>query len=156
LPPNERRIACHNRDVEPVSLVARALVDLGRAWSQRRRHVRVRTHYAFPEGSIEPLLMNNVVKLGTRPIAVTHVWLALEPERHVANPHRPLPRMLDPDEPWETWVVLSALDSQVSLAPSALLRSARVRLSTGRTVKARANRNVPGFGAVPGGSAGGK
>lgn len=59
--------------------------------------------------------------------------------------------MLDPDEPWETWVSLSTLGSGAVVEPAALLRSARVRLSTGRVVKARANRKVPGLGAVPGG-----
>lgn len=98
------------------------------------------------------MLMINVVNLGPRPIFVTHVWLALAPDRHVGNRERPLPKMLNPDEPWETWVVLATLDSEVTIRPAELLRSARVRLSTGRTVKARPNRNVPGFGAVPGGS----
>ena len=137
--------------MEPVALVVRALFDLGRDLSQRWRRVRVRTHVAVFEGSTEPCLMINVANVGQRPITVTHVWLAVTPEVHVVNPMRPLPKPLQPDEPWETWIPLSVLASQLTgLSYEEVLRSARVRLSTARTLRARPNRDVPAFGAVPG------
>jgi hypothetical protein len=137
--------------VEPLSLVGRAIFDLGRDLSQRRRRVRVRTHDAVFEGSNELCLMINVVNLGQRPITLTHVWLELTPSIHVLNPARPLPKTLHPDEPWETWLPVSALGSQLmTVEPGQLLRSARVRLSTGRTIKARPTRDIPAVGAMPG------
>jgi hypothetical protein len=132
-------------------LVGRALFDLGRELSQRRRRVRVRTHAAAFEGSNELCIMINVVNLGQRPIVVTHVWLGEAAPLHINNRHRPLPRRLEPDEPWETWLPLSELGSLLRILDAEqILRSARVRLSTGRVIKARPNRDVPALGAVPG------
>jgi hypothetical protein len=142
---------CENRLVEPFSLVGRALFDLGRDLSQRRRRVRVRTHEAAFGGSNELCIMINVVNLGQRPIVVTHVWLGGATPLHINNPRRPLPRRLEPDEPWETWSPLSQFGSLLrTLDADQLLRCARVRLSTGRVIKARPNRDVPAVGAVPG------
>jgi hypothetical protein len=139
--------------MDPLSLAARAVFDVIRDVSQRHRRVRVRAHDAVFEGSIEPCVMINVVNLGQRPITITHVWLDLTPPLYVENPARPLPRRLEPDEPWETWVSASALGVRLTdVARVDLLRAARVRLSTGRLVKARPGRNVPAAGAVPGGS----
>jgi hypothetical protein len=138
--------------VEPFALAARAVFDLGREVSQRRRRVRVRTHEAVFHGASEVCVMVNVVNLGQRPITVTHVWLGGATPMYVDNQHRPLPRRLEPDEPWETWSALSEFGSLLRTLDDAdeLLRSARVRLSTGRVIKARPDRNVPAVGAVPG------
>jgi hypothetical protein len=95
--------------------------------------------------------MINVVNLGHRPIIVTHVWLAATTPVHVLNRSRPLPKTLEPDEPWETWSPLSDFGSLLNaLSVDQLLRAARVRLSTGRIIKSRPNRNLPAVGAVPG------
>jgi hypothetical protein len=132
-------------------LVGRALFDIGRDLSQRRRRVRVRTHEAVFEGSTELCIMINVVNLGQRPITVTHVWLGGERELHLRNPRRPLPRRLEPDEPWETWSPLSEFGSLLrNLDSDEILRSARVKLSTGHVIKAKPSRDVPVAGAVPG------
>lgn len=137
--------------MEPFSLVGRALFDLGRDVSQRRRRVRVRAHEAVFQGTIEPCVMINVVNLGQRPITVTHVWLEGATELHLSNAQRPLPRRLEPDEPWETWSPLSEFGPLLrTLHGDQLLRSARVRLSTGRVIKAKPSRDVPAAGAVPG------
>jgi hypothetical protein len=142
---------CNNRSVEPLSLVGRAVFDVGRDVLQRRRRVRVRTHDAVFDGSNELCLMVNVVNLGQRPITLTHVWFDVMPPLHVLNEARPLPKMLQPDEPWETWVRLSDFGSRLmSLDERQLRRSARVRISTGQTIKARPNRDVPARGTVPG------
>jgi hypothetical protein len=94
----------------------------------------------------------NVVNLGQRPITLTHAWFATEPELHILNDQRPLPKTLQPDEPWETWTPLSAFGSRLDgMDEQHILRAARLRLSTGRVVKARPNRGVPAVGTVPGG-----
>ena len=132
-------------------MLARAGFDLVRDGVQRARRVRVRTHVAVFAGSDELCVFVNVVNVGQRPITVTHVWFAAEPPVHVLNEERRLPRQLEPDEPWETWVPLSAFAAQLdALSEERLLRSARARLSTGRVLKARPNRDVPPVGAVPG------
>lgn len=101
----------------------------------------MRTHDAVFDGSNELFLMVNVVNLGQRPITLTHVWFDVMPPLHVLNEARPLPKMLQPDEPWETWVRLSDFGSRLmSLDERQLRRSARVRISTGHTIKARPTR----------------
>ena len=60
--------------------------------------------------------MVNVVNLGQRPITITHVWFAFDPPVHVINPNRPLPKTLEPDEPWETWSSLSRVDREFARA----------------------------------------
>jgi hypothetical protein len=136
--------------VEPISL-AKSVLDMGRTITQGLRRVRVRTHYAHFVGSPVLSLFVNVVNLGQRPITITHVWFDGHPRVHVENPKRPLPKRLDPDDPWETWVPVSVLSGRFEERDrDRLLRSARVRLSTGRVVKARPNPKVPERGAVPG------
>jgi hypothetical protein len=138
--------------MEPFSLLAQAGLDLVRDGVQRARRVRVRTHGAVFAGSTDVCVFVNIVNVGQRPVTVTHVWFATEPHVHVVNEARPLPRALGPDEPWETWVPLREFAAQSErLSEERLLRSARVRLSTGRVLKARPNREVPPLGAVPGG-----
>jgi len=44
-----------------------------------------------------------------RPITITHVWFATNPEVDVVNPDRPLPKTLGLDEQWEAWVPISTL-----------------------------------------------
>ena len=136
--------------VEPLSL-AKSVLDVGRSIAQGRRRIRVRSHYAVFVGSPVVSLFVNVVNLGQRPITITHVWFDIDREVHVDNPERPLPKRLEPDDPWETWVPLSVFGAPMQDPErDRLLRAARVRLSTGRVVKARPNRKVPERGAVPG------
>ena len=133
-------------------MLAQAGLDLVRDVVQNARRVRVRTHGAVFAGSHDPCMFVNVVNVGQRPITVTHVWFATEPPVHVVNDERRLPKALGPDEPWETWVPLAAFGAQLERSSEErLLRSARVRLSTGRVLKATPNRDVPPVGAVPGG-----
>jgi hypothetical protein len=139
--------------VDPFSLLARAVFDVGRDLSQRRRRVRVRTHEAMFKASYKHCLMINVVNVGTRPLTITHVWLALDPPIYVENAERSLPRRLEPDEPWETWVAFASPNSSLTSVPrEELMRAARVRLSSGHVLKSRRGRDVPAAGAVPGGS----
>ncbi|MEV4601899.1 hypothetical protein AB0K15_31420 [Amycolatopsis sp. NPDC049253] len=79
-------------------------------------------------------------------LEVTHVWFATKPPVQLLNDGRRLPARLRPDETYETWVPAAALPPQPNLE-----KLARVRLSVGRTVKSRANKNVPPFGYAAGG-----
>jgi len=78
-----------------------------------------------------------------------HVWFAIEPEVHAHAIDRPLPKRLRPDESWETWVEADRLPSGLG---ESLFNLGRARLSTGRVVKSRKNKNVPAQGAVTGGA----
>jgi hypothetical protein len=75
------------------------------------------------------------------------VWLEAVPNVPVLNGDRPLPRRLKPDESWETWLPFTQV-------PTMLLPHAdscfRVRLSTGRLVRSKANRDIPPIGDIPG------
>jgi hypothetical protein len=79
-------------------------------------------------------------------VEVTHIWFATTPEIHVLSSRRPLPARLRPDETYETWTAVSELPQRDGIESLA-----RVRLSSGRTVKSRPNKNVPPFGYVAGG-----
>jgi hypothetical protein len=83
----------------------------------------------------------------TREIEVTHVWLAIEPELHVINPARPLPKRLRPDETWETWLPVSEVPKESRLR---VARSAKVQISTGKVFTSQARVHVPPVGYVPG------
>jgi hypothetical protein len=81
-------------------------------------------------------------------LEITHVWFATDPEVHVINPGRPLPRRLKPQETWKTYVRAAAIP------PAALQQVytlARARLSTGEIIKSIENIGVPSCGTVPGG-----
>jgi hypothetical protein len=78
------------------------------------------------------------------------VWLASEPEVFPMTHDRRLPKRLKPDEAWETWIE----ESRVPLAwrGQKAFTSGRVRLSTGRVIHSKENKDVPRFGEIPGGS----
>jgi len=81
-----------------------------------------------------------------RAIEMTHLWFETEPQIHVLNPARPLPAQLRPDETFEPWNPVSAVPDVPDTE-----RLVRVRLSNGKTVKSRLNKDVAPFGGVAGG-----
>jgi hypothetical protein len=90
-----------------------------------------------------PYLFVNVVNLSpNREVEITHVWFDAKPEVHVRLPKT---IRLRSDEPWETWVEAAKV-AHVSNPE----RQARVRLSSGKVIKSRRNRDVPPEGVVPG------
>lgn len=89
----------------------------------------------------------NAANLSERAVEVTHVWLACQPDLHVVQPARPLPKRLQPAESWETWV-------EVHRVPDAcgdVHYLARARLSTSEVVHSVKHEPPPGLGHVPGG-----
>ena len=117
---------------------------------QDSRRVRFRSHRAFfTEDEYIFLTVTNLSR--SRDIEITHVWLELSPQVAALPPQRLLPNRLRPDEVWETWIPLQAVPPQ--FLPEALTLG-RLRLSTGRVVKARPDNDVPFEGYVPGSSEG--
>jgi hypothetical protein len=119
-------------------------------------HVRVRTHMAqfvaAPGGTGgEVALFINVTNVSlSQEAELTHVWVegqtAQVPPDHL---DRPLPVRLRPKQTWETWITLNALSAAGIADPG---NAARARLSDGRVIKGKPDKNVPHFGHVPGGS----
>lgn len=113
-----------------------------------RRKVRVLCHRAYLSPSTECYFVNVTNLSPSRDIEITHVWFDCQPRIDVLNPERPLPKRLRPDEPWETWIEVQRLPSS---AGNNVYTMARVRLSNGRIIKSKFNRDVPNAGYVPGG-----
>jgi 2-polyprenyl-6-methoxyphenol hydroxylase-like FAD-dependent oxidoreductase len=124
------------------------LLDILLGASGRRRDVRVLVHAAMHLDTRQACFFINVTNLSpTRDVEITHVWFDDTAHFPVFNSERPLPKRLRPDESWETW--LPWVNVPVALLPTAITRF-RVRLSTGTTIKSRANRDVPHVGDIPG------
>jgi hypothetical protein len=120
------------------------------AFLQDFRRVRFRSHRAFFATSDQEHVFLTVTNLSrSREIEVTHVWLELSPQVATLPPQRPLPKRLRPDEVWETWIPLAVVPTHDQ---SEVLKLGRLRLSTGRVVKATPDKNMPFEGAVPGGA----
>lgn len=114
-----------------------------------RRRVRVLVHRAVFLNDREECFFITVTNLSRdRDLEITHIWFSSEPQVHVINADRTLPKRLRPDETWETWIPVSQLPADFQAQPYTLVR---VRLSTGSIAKSRQNKTVPPVGAVPGG-----
>jgi hypothetical protein len=127
-------------------------LDWARDWQQRRRRVNVLVHQgvfltAEPGLAGPPHYFVKVTNLGMREVVITHVWVDGDPQVPLLQPQRPLPARLRPDEQWEAAIRAD----EVKHIPDPEWK-VRVRLSSGRTVKSRRNRDVPpvGFMAGPG------
>jgi hypothetical protein len=113
------------------------------------RRVRFHSHRAFFTATGEEQVFLTITNLSrSREIEVTHVWLDLSHQVAALPPERPLPKRLRPDEVWETWVPFRAVPVRFQ---QEVLSLGRLRLSTGRIVKARPDKNVPSEGYSPGG-----
>jgi hypothetical protein len=104
---------------------------------------------AVPESALSGPLYYfvKVTNLGLREVVITHVWVDGNPRVDVMRWQRRLPARLRPDEQWEAPIAAEA----VQHIPEPEWQ-VRVRLSSGKTVKSRLNRDVPpkGFMAGPG------
>jgi len=124
------------------------VLDQVRGVHQQRRRVRVRVHLAFFTGGRVPYRFVNVVNLSRgREVEVTHVWFDVEPRVDVLLTERLLPVRLRADESWEAWIEATKVGNVRNPETRA-----RVRLSSGRVIKSRRNRDVPPIGFVPGGA----
>jgi hypothetical protein len=84
-----------------------------------------------------------IINMSRHDVEVTHVWLATKPEVDLIALDPPLPIRLRAEETHEVWFPLDDLPVDVELE-----RLVRVRLSSGKTVRSRWNRNVPPVGGV--------
>lgn len=110
--------------------------------------VEVKCHVAYFIGGNKPFYFITVTnKSPIRDVELTHVWFASTPQVPIINPERPLPKRLRPDESWTTWKEVETLPNGLRDKAFTL---ARVRLSTGRTVRSRLNKRVPPVGEIPG------
>jgi hypothetical protein len=82
-----------------------------------------------------------------RAIEITHVGFDTDPPIEVINLERPLPRRLEPDESWETWLPMKRVPE--GQRPG-ILTLGRVRFSDLTTIRTRENHHVPSRGYVPG------
>jgi hypothetical protein len=113
-----------------------------------RQSVRVLCHVAMFKPNGPMCLFINVVNLSLqRDIEITHVWVEHHGQIPVLNSKRKLPYRLKPDESWETWIELTDLPTSIIGKASNL---ARIRLSNGKVIKSKPNKNVPSEGYVPG------
>lgn len=116
------------------------------------RRLRVTVHRAYfskTDPRVWAYFINVTNISRNRDVEITHVWFATEPELHATPPERPLPKRLKPDEVWETWIEEFRVPER--FRGSAAFELGRVRLSTGRVIRSKENKNVPKFGHVPGG-----
>jgi hypothetical protein len=103
------------------------------------------TGYAGPKAVSEYYFVKVVNLSRQRTIQITHVWFETNPRLDLLIPERPLPAWLRPDEEWEGWVNAAGLphDQKVEWL-------GRVRLSSGKVIKSRLNKDVPPRGYVSG------
>jgi hypothetical protein len=116
--------------------------------SQRTVHVTV--HGAFfisgPHCGEPKQFFIGVTNLSPqRPVVITHVWFETNPQKHILNLERPLPKRLELDEKWETWIPVADVPTEDDLE-----LKVRVRLSNGDVVKSLAFPDVPPVGFVAG------
>ncbi len=114
-----------------------------------RRTLSVLVHRAsFIGGGPDQYYFVNVTNLSkSRDVEITHVWFETDPQVHVMQPKRPLPKRLKPDESWETWIPVTALPIKDEKRVFTL---GRVRLSNDVVVKSKKRRHVPSAGFTAG------
>ena len=111
------------------------------------RSVRVTAHLGrFPDRDLDCCFVTVRNLSLQRKAVVTDVWFQAEARIHVLNDERPLPKVIAPEELWETWIPLAALPEPLRAHPESL---ARVKLSDGKVVAARLNTDVSPAGHVP-------
>ncbi len=123
------------------------LVDAARLLVPWRR-VRVEVHVAHLEGDPRPKAFITITNLSARDVEVVRIWFAsVPPVEVVRRVGRALPRRLRPEERWETWWELDALEP---LYQPYVWTLARVELSSGKVFKSRRAKSVAPRGVVPG------
>jgi hypothetical protein len=113
----------------------------------RKLRLTVHRAYFLPRGP-ECFFINATNLTKDSDLVVTHIWLATMPEIHVVREDRLLPKRLNPQETWETWI---RVEEVPSVEADAVFNLARARLSTGDIVHSQRNDDVPQYGTVPGG-----
>jgi hypothetical protein len=122
------------------------LLDQVRGVVQKRRRVHVGVHQAYFTGSSVPHQFIKVTNLSpTREIEVTHVWVEGQPNVNVVLKERPLPKRLRPDEQTEFWIPAADVAHVRNVE-----RAVRVRVTNGKVIKSRVDKNLPDQGYVAG------
>jgi hypothetical protein len=117
---------------------------------ESERTVHVTVHGAFfisgPHRGDPKQFFIGVTNLSPqRPVVITHVWFETNPQKHILNLERPLPKRLELDEKWETWIPVADVPTEDDLE-----LKVRVLLSNGEEVKSLPFPNVPPIGFVAG------
>jgi hypothetical protein len=112
--------------------------------------VRVTLHEACFVATGTVCCFINVTNVSAEALELTHVWIEATPSVFPMHDERPLPKRLQPQESWETWIPSASLPAELATSP-ALFQSARARLSSGEVLSSVRNDSVPDYGRVPGG-----
>jgi len=119
---------------------------IGRPQARPTWSVRVRVHRAFFVNDTVQHYFINVVNISdASEVEVTHVWYEGSRRVDIIQVQRPLPRLLRPNQSWETWV--RVMDIPNDPEP---FRNFRVRLSTDEVFESEERRDAQGMGFVPG------
>jgi len=111
------------------------------------RSVRVTSHVGELAVGNTPCCFVTVRNLSlTRKAVVTEVWFDAGIRIPVTNEQRPLPKVVPPEEIWETWIPLAALPESIRTAPET---HARVKFSDEKIVATTLNRDISPAGHVP-------
>lgn len=112
--------------------------------------IRLCTHQARFNSAPEIYYFVTVTNLSNKePIEVTHVWYEdIDTHIPVLVQDRPLPKRLEPQEIWETFLLKKDLPEY--LQNDAYL-SFRIRTSSGKIYSSIKDGSVPPYGSVPGG-----
>jgi len=105
-------------------------------------------HRAFFVATKEECYFVNATNVSNHEVELTHLWFATSPEIDVSQASRPLPKRLQPNETWETWLSIRNMPERED---DAVCRLARARLSDGTVVGSLRNETVPNRGVIPGG-----
>jgi hypothetical protein len=117
--------------------------------SEKNIQLKLTVHRAFFKHNGLDCCFINATNLSHVEIVITHVWFDCGGQQiHALQSSRPLPKRLQPNETWETWIEVNRLPVWVYRNPYGL---ARARLSNGTIVESQENKNVPEEGFVPGG-----
>ena len=95
-------------------------------------------------GGIDAYFINVCNASPVRPVGVTHVWIATEPETPVLA-RRP-PRRLEADGLWETWIEVDQLPE----GTSGVEHLARVKLTNGAVIESVSRDDAGTAGFIPG------
>jgi hypothetical protein len=117
---------------------------------ESERMVHVTVHGAFfisgPHRGQPKQFFIGVTNLSPqRSVVITHIWFETNPRRDILNLERPLPKRLELDEKWETWIAVAAVPTEDDLE-----LKVRVRLSSGEVVKSLPFPDVPPVGFLAG------
>jgi len=111
--------------------------------------IRFKTHQACFISNPSICYFLTITNLWDRPIELTHLWYEdINYHIPVRPDSRMLPKRLDVNEIWESWLPISNMPDQFSHNAYDYFR---VRISTGEVFVSSKEDTVPPFGSVPGG-----